>query len=153
MAKACHLASALISLVMFCRETFVVTYFVTCVHCCDLFHCYRYGFDVRVHNRKLMSLKSYMIICMKPLLLALIIGVGPMTVAMLMENTVECFIKSLHQSKQWTLKYLKLNRLVPVPRYVFQYCILTTQYAIFSYMFFNHMQRIKRYKYKYCLIT
>lgn len=42
-------------------------------------------------------------------------GVGPMTVAMLMENTVGCAEKLSRTSSSWNLKYLALRRINPVP--------------------------------------
>lgn len=46
-------------------------------------------------------------------------GVGPMTVAMLMKNTVISAEKAAHKmhSTQWQLTYLPLNLTEPVPRY------------------------------------
>ncbi|KAL5253163.1 hypothetical protein ACHWQZ_G013070 [Mnemiopsis leidyi] len=42
-------------------------------------------------------------------------GVGPMTVAMLMENTVKCAEKQTAVSNSWDLSYLPLKRINPVP--------------------------------------
>lgn len=47
-------------------------------------------------------------------------GVGPMTVAMLMKNTVQSYLRSVQRqtTMEWNLTPLKLNLLKPVPRYV-----------------------------------
>lgn len=46
-------------------------------------------------------------------------GVGPMTVAMLMKNTVQSAQKAAQRlfNTQWNLRYLPLHLQRPVPRY------------------------------------
>lgn len=50
-------------------------------------------------------------------------GVGPMTVAMLMKNTVQSYLKSVQRltNMQWNLTPLPLKLVKPVPRYYFIY--------------------------------
>lgn len=45
-------------------------------------------------------------------------GVGPMTVAMLMKNTVQSYLRSVNRltMTKWTLETLPLNLIRPVPR-------------------------------------
>lgn len=45
-------------------------------------------------------------------------GVGPMTVAMLMKNTVQSAFRAAHSmmATQWNIKTLPISPLTPIPR-------------------------------------
>lgn len=65
-------------------------------------------------------------------------GVGPMTVAMLMKNTVQSYLRSVQRltTMEWNLKPLKLELLKPVPRYVIYIFICIYSLSILN-IFFN----------------
>lgn len=54
-------------------------------------------------------------------------GVGPMTVAMLMKNTVQSYLRSVKRltTMKWNLEALPLNLIKPVPRYALPFALNT----------------------------
>lgn len=71
-------------------------------------------------------------------------GVGPMTVAMLMKNTVQSYLRSVQRltRMEWNLAPLKLNLVKPVPRYVL--CIV---------FILERIERLKKNQQKYTLLA
>lgn len=62
-------------------------------------------------------------------------GVGPMTVAMLMRNTVQSYLKAAAQliKMSWNVEKLPLKTLKPVPRYVRCACVRSCMCVCFFY--------------------
>lgn len=53
-------------------------------------------------------------------------GVGPMTVAMLMRNTVQSYLRAASKliNMSWNVDFLPLDYVKPVPRYVYAYVVI-----------------------------